>query len=208
MNLIIYGIAPIIAQGILSMADKLNFINHKNVLFDETEISSDIKEEEPTIVIMPLERYLAHEKWRIFLKSSQFIKSILIADLYMLKSENTALDLGIADIIICKDCKEYELHHALWAAKESDKYFCSELIDFIFYNENCSGINEKVSDSLSEREIDVLKLIGKGLSSQQIAEQLFISKHTVNSHRKRIMQKLNLIKPTELVQLAATNFKP
>lgn len=207
MNLIVYGVAPIIAQGILAIADKLNFINSKDVLLGEVEISSFIKEEEHTILVMPVERYLAEEKWRVWLKSSEWLKLILIADLYMLKAESIALDMAVADIIICKDCKEYELNHAFWAAKESDKYFCSELIDFMLGKESLSEVNDMAVNMLSNREIDVLKLIGKGFSSQQIAEELFISKHTVNSHRKRIMQKLNLIKPTELVQLAAISFK-
>lgn len=207
MNLIVYGVAPIIAQGILTIADKLNFISNKNVLYDEVEIASIINEEEQSVFIIPLECYLTDTKWRSYLKASQHTKAILIADLYKLRAEHFALDMSITDIIICKDCKEYELNHALWAAKESAKYFCSEVLDFILARGVQSRINERGESPLSEREFDVLKLIGKGLSSQQIAEELFISKHTVNSHRKRIMQKLNLSKPTELVQLAATSLK-
>ncbi|GAA5031493.1 hypothetical protein GCM10011506_20620 [Marivirga lumbricoides] len=208
MNLVVYGVAPIIAQGISRIADKLSFIKDKYVTSEESEVSAHLLREELSVLIMSLENFLLEEKWHTLISSSGYIRSILVADIYMLKAENIALDMSVADIIICKDCKEYELNHAFWAAKEHDKYFCSELLDFILSRDSfSSGISENSIHLLSEREVDVLKLIGKGFSSQQIAEELFISKHTVNSHRKRIMQKLSLTKSTELVQLAATNFK-
>lgn len=46
--------------------------------------------------------------------------------------------------------------------------------------------------TLSERETDVLKLIVKGLKNKEIAEKLFISIHTVVTHRKNITEKLNI----------------
>lgn len=52
---------------------------------------------------------------------------------------------------------------------------------------------EKISATgLSEREIQVIQLSGKGLTAAQIAEQLFISVHTVNTHRQRIYAKLGV----------------
>lgn len=46
------------------------------------------------------------------------------------------------------------------------------------------------NESLSEREIDVLKLICKELTNQEIADQLFLSKRTVEGHRQRILEKV------------------
>lgn len=46
------------------------------------------------------------------------------------------------------------------------------------------------TDTLSTREIEVLKLICKELTNQEIADQLFLSKRTIESHRQRILEKV------------------
>ncbi len=61
---------------------------------------------------------------------------------------------------------------------------------------NCS------THTLTKREREILLLIASGYSSKQIAEKICISKTTVDTHRARIMQKCNVHKTVELVQLA------
>ncbi len=55
---------------------------------------------------------------------------------------------------------------------------------------------------LSTREIEILVLVAKGNTSQKIAEQLFISKHTVQWHRKNILTKLQLSSMGEMIKFA------
>lgn len=55
---------------------------------------------------------------------------------------------------------------------------------------------------LSKREQEILVLISKGFTSLRIAKTLFISKHTVETHRKNILRKLELNSSTELVKFA------
>lgn len=57
--------------------------------------------------------------------------------------------------------------------------------------------------SLSDRELEVLSLIGSGLTTRTIAEQLHISVHTVESHREKIRTKLKLGNGAELARYAA-----
>ena len=57
-------------------------------------------------------------------------------------------------------------------------------------------------DGLSEREVEVLRLIALGHTNTEIAEQLFLSVRTVESHRAHIQQKLRLTKRSELVRYA------
>ncbi len=52
---------------------------------------------------------------------------------------------------------------------------------------------------LSKRELEISKLLGRGLMSEQIAELLFISPNTVNTHRQNILRKLKLVDTTELL---------
>ncbi len=55
---------------------------------------------------------------------------------------------------------------------------------------------------LTEREREILKLVAEGLTNHQIAERLFISPKTVDTHRTHIMDKLNLHSRAELVKYA------
>jgi len=55
---------------------------------------------------------------------------------------------------------------------------------------------------LSNREKEILQLIGEGKTSNEIASSLFISKTTVDSHRKNIMKKINIHGKTDLIRFA------
>ena len=55
-----------------------------------------------------------------------------------------------------------------------------------------SGINYKQLSDLSEREKTILKFVAKGLTNKEIAEKLFLSAHTVITHRKNITNKLGI----------------
>jgi two-component system response regulator NreC len=57
-------------------------------------------------------------------------------------------------------------------------------------------------DILSERELQVLELVGEGLNNQDIGKQLGLSPKTIARHRERIMKKLNMHSRTELVKFA------
>jgi DNA-binding NarL/FixJ family response regulator len=57
-------------------------------------------------------------------------------------------------------------------------------------------------DPLSPRELEVVKLIAEGLTSEEIGEQLFISKKTVDRHRENVLQKLGMRNRVELTRYA------
>lgn len=62
--------------------------------------------------------------------------------------------------------------------------------------------NYKKFAALTKRELEIIKLLVDGKSSTEIAEELFISKHTVNTHRKNIVYKLEVKSFAELLQFA------
>ncbi|KAA3438247.1 LuxR C-terminal-related transcriptional regulator [Rufibacter hautae] len=68
--------------------------------------------------------------------------------------------------------------------------------------ENLKHKNELLIKSLSKREIEILSLVCKGRSSRSIADQLFLSVHTVNTHRRNIQARLGTSNVADLVVLA------
>jgi two-component system, NarL family, response regulator NreC len=65
-----------------------------------------------------------------------------------------------------------------------------------------SGEEQGPLDTLSEREREVLRLIAEGRTSQEIAQLLVLSPHTVQTHRDHIMEKLNLHRKADLIRYA------
>ena len=69
-------------------------------------------------------------------------------------------------------------------------------------SENDSRALLKYDDLLTEREVQILQMIAEGYTNSQIAEKLFISSGTVDTHRKNIMKKLNVHNVSGLVKYA------
>jgi DNA-binding NarL/FixJ family response regulator len=75
-------------------------------------------------------------------------------------------------------------------------------------NKTCNDIKYIVlSPNLTNRENEILRLISAGLSYKQIADQLFISSRTVESHKYNILTKLNLKNKNELIRFAIDNYR-
>lgn len=108
------------------------------------------------------------------------------------------LKVGI-DGYILKDAGKEELIKALDTVKNGDKYFGQKVTENIM----SSFTRPKTpSSNLSEREIDIIRLIADQKTTSQIAKQLFLSKHTVETHRRNILLKLGIKNSAGLVKYA------
>lgn len=110
-----------------------------------------------------------------------------------------ALQSGVNSHLL-KNCGKDEIKEAIQATQVGKSFFCEQVLDIIAENakeeKSCEGVE------LTEREVDVIKWIAKGFTNKEIADALHISTHTVNTHRKNIMAKLNLKNVASLVVYA------
>jgi DNA-binding NarL/FixJ family response regulator len=67
------------------------------------------------------------------------------------------------------------------------------------------GINQLPMDRLTDRELEVFRMIGSGLSVKEIADKLCLSAKTVEAHREHIKEKLNFKNSAELLRFAIQN---
>ncbi len=113
-----------------------------------------------------------------------------------------ALRAGAAGYVL-KRAAAKELVGAISAVRRGDKYLDPALTDTLIsdYVRQVER-GDDTPDSLTERELEVLKLVAEGLTNRQIALQLNISIKTVQTHRANLMDKLNLHDRTELVRYA------
>ena len=66
-------------------------------------------------------------------------------------------------------------------------------------------MDDNLDERLSDRELEILKLVAEGNTSADIAEKLEISKRTAETHRMNIMRKLGINSQLEIVRLAFRN---
>ena len=139
----------------------------------------------------------AHEK----LPELQIVMLSMHADEgYILR----ALKAG-AKAYLLKDSAEADLARAIRAAAEGKSFFSPAvgrvlLEDYVRKLERTGG--EDSYDLLSPREREILQLVAEGKSSKDIANLLNLSVYTVETHRARVMQKLNLKGIPELILYA------
>lgn len=93
---------------------------------------------------------------------------------------------------------------AIRTVAEGGTYFSQELL-FSLVDSLKSTRHEDTGDHLSEREKEILLLICKGLSNQEIGDRLFISKRTVDKHRANILEKTGCRNTANLVVYAIKN---
>lgn len=103
-----------------------------------------------------------------------------------------------------KDTSMTELLEAIHTIHNGDNYYNKEISDTILKSLQ-NKPKEDHFKSLTKREKEIVKLVVDGLSNKEIADKLFISIRTVDSHKTNILQKLNLKSSIELVKFAIKN---
>lgn len=102
---------------------------------------------------------------------------------------------------LTKQCDEEEIINAVRATAIGEKFFCSKVLNFIL--EKSFGKTENCNPyPLTPRECEIVRLVSAGKIAKEIAGELNLSTHTVYTHRKNIMKKLQLSSTSELVMYA------
>lgn len=118
----------------------------------------------------------------------------------------SALKAGIASYIK-KDCDIQEIISAVQETGAGGRFFCGQILETLRKEDidpEDSAIREFTCEpvNLSVRELEVITLIAEGYTNIEIAEKLFLSNHTVNTHRKNIMNKLGVNNTASIVMYA------
>jgi DNA-binding NarL/FixJ family response regulator len=102
------------------------------------------------------------------------------------------ISLG-ADGYLVKSAGKDEIIKAIKSVHQENKYFGDEVMQSLIHDEKKEEpIVSKALSSLTEREVEIIKLIANGLSSKEIGEKLFISPRTAETHRTNILKKLDI----------------
>ncbi|TAH39065.1 MAG: response regulator transcription factor [Bacteroidetes bacterium] len=115
-------------------------------------------------------------------------------------------DLQISSYLL-KECDEEEIIDALHAVVRGEKFFCGKVMDAVleYGHQACppdAECDHCKAISLSNREIEIIKLIAEGLTTKDIAKKIHLSFFTVATHRKNIFKKLQIRNSPELISYA------
>lgn len=120
------------------------------------------------------------------------------------------MELG-ADGFLLKNSDRAEFEDALKRVAAGKTYFSSDAAQAVITGKSLTSGNFTVGEeslllsTLSEREREILQFIAEGFSNKEVAEKLFISHRTVDTHRTNMMRKLDIRNTAGLVRFAIKN---
>lgn len=190
-------------RSLLSGHEHVRIIAEAN---NESELATALQNQQPDIVILDHNQpnYFSNNSLQIIKELAPKARILIISADSNKHNIYQILESGIHSFLT-KTCGQEEVLDAVRATLKGEKFFCSRVLDYILErsfprpDENCSRT------PLTSREIEIVKLIAKGLIAKEIADMLNLSTHTVYTHRKNIMKKLQLNSSSELVLYAVHN---
>lgn len=142
--------------------------------------------------------------------AKQLVKDYGNLNIIFLTSNNAkqfmdaALKAG-AKGFLTKECSKEELVVAIESVHNGQFFFGKEIEQSLYQGYVHQLSNASEDSELTEREVEVLRCFANGLTYQEVAEELNISRKTVEGHKKAIYDKLQLKNQTELVKYAIKN---
>jgi DNA-binding NarL/FixJ family response regulator len=192
----------LISEGLRSLVDSDEGLHLSGVVFEKNALLEKIKAEQPNVLIID------HTSLNFGPETIAEIKVVApTTEILAITSCQTkpfymqSMQAGVKSFLL-KNCDREEIIAAITATANGEKFYCSKVLNvilkenedlpeileknFTVLNNSCEGIN------ISFREEEIIRLIADGFSNKEIADKLFLSPHTVNTHRKNIMHKLGV----------------
>jgi len=178
----------LVLDGLEVLLSTFEFVEKTQSVLNFVELKETLKEESFDILLLDI-HFGKHDGRTIIQEIKQLMPDIKVialtshSDSVTIKSSANA---GFDGYLLKIDGRE-EIEKALKAVMNDEKYF-SPKTQQVFFETQTS----KTKTELTEREKEILQLIVQEKTTKEIAEQLFVSEKTVETHRASIMQKLEV----------------
>lgn len=175
------------------------------------ELVDSIKKLGPDVLVIdPVSFEISNEQVAALREQFKGLHILVITNMLPRQEISQYLDAGVTGFLL-KDCDKQEICEALESTHRGERFLCGKVADVLLAEGEIKvtpAYTKKLSCEgfvVSEREIEIIKLIALGLSNKQIADKLCLSLHTVNTHRKNILQKLKVNNTAGVVMFAVKN---
>ena len=200
MKLLIVDDYEVVRKGLIGALDLNKVFSEINETGDIDEALKILRLSKPDIAIVDV--ILGHKGngLKLIEKSKlEYIKTKFVVFTASTRKDdfNRARALGVSAYIL----KESDIEDIDYAIKRVIKGKC--FYDSSLQLSQTKDLQKEVKERLTDREYDVLKALGKGLTNQQIAQLLFITENTVKKHISSLLAKLQLAHRTEAALYAA-----
>ncbi|MBN2776753.1 MAG: response regulator transcription factor [Bacteroidales bacterium] len=206
ISVIIVDDHAIVRNGITAMLSFYQNIDVIGAASSYEHLVSLLDSKTPDVIILDIEMPDKNgiEIAAILQKDYPSIKKIILSAHITPDTISDAIDAGVVSILP-KDSNEDELYLAISKASKGENHYSHFVSDLILKNylkKDKIEVDNKIEKvaQLSEREIEIIVAFGDGLSYKEIGEKLFISPRTVESHKNRILEKLELNTIIDLVK--------
>lgn len=195
----------LVANGIASLLKEIDFVSSVSIFSNGKELTQALKAEIPDFILLDVEMPIFNGIQTIELISNLY-PSIPCCMLSMVNDKTIiekCIELG-ASGFLNKDCSTHELHEAISSIQKGEIYYSKEAL------KSLCGLKKPMSENqnlfeISDRELEVLALLCDGSSPKEIADKLFLSHRTVETHKNNIMKKFEVNSVTKLISIALKN---
>jgi two-component system, NarL family, response regulator NreC len=160
------------------------------------ELVSIVSELQPDVVLTDVKMPVMDgiEATRFLLSQNPDLKIIALS---MFDEENLIVDMLEAGAkgYLLKNADKQEILEAIHSVFEDKTYYChhtSSRLASLISKSKFNPYKKKEPLSFTDREVEIIRLICQQLTAQEIADKVFLSKRTVEGHRTRILEKMNV----------------
>ncbi|MEP6950330.1 MAG: response regulator transcription factor [Ginsengibacter sp.] len=208
INLLIADDHQLIADGLSQILEAEKMVGKIHIAKNGKEAVEKALTENIDCVIMDINMPELNglEATKIIKKEKPAIKVVVVSMQCDAAIVNKMLRAG-ADAFINKDTGKSELLVAIKKVMQHEKYISPEISLNLFTHLNDRKVHYDADNAkhLTPRETEIIRYIAEGLTNHDIANKLFLSTVTVDTHRKNILAKLGLKNTASLVKYAADN---
>ena len=178
---------------------------------DSSELFELLKTIQPDIIMMDISmpEHSGIEVTEIIKKQGLKVKVIMLTEDVSVAAVFDSLKAGALGYLP-KNAKRDEILQAIYKVNEGEEYIAESITNavlktYISKARNLNYIDPIRNIELSKREIEIVELFSEGLSYKEIANRLYISTRTVESHKNNILEKLELKTIVDMVKYAIKN---
>lgn len=184
----------ILLDGLKAMLEKHNQIKVLSVYDNGQALLDDLKKQNPDLAIVDI-NMPGMQGAELTQKIKELNPNVQVITLSMYDDAAHIMEMievGVSGYLL-KNVNDTELITAITTVVAGKMYFSSEVsekLTTMVVNQQ-RKLDEPAKPKLTERELEILKLISEENSNAEIAEKLFISERTVETHRKNMLRKTN-----------------
>ena len=201
IKIIVVDDHPMVIEGMKAMLNQIRYVELCATASNAYEAMEKVKENQPDLVITDINMpEISGVELTSKLKKEFPNLKIIGMSTFNERSYISQMIQNGADGFLVKSASKEEIETAISSVLDGKMHLSSD-----------AGISTseqkelKNQPTLTSREKEILTLISEGFTNPQIAEKLFISLYTVETHRKNLLSKFNTNNTASLIKIAATN---